>query len=87
MALPINIDDLVNSKTVESVRIEFKRGWNPLAVLKTTCAFANDIDEFGAGYIIIGIEEENGSPILPPFGIEQKDLDFDPKGFFFIVSK
>lgn len=33
MALPININDLINSHTVESVRIEFKRGWNPEEII------------------------------------------------------
>ena len=44
MALPINIDDLVNHRKVESARIEYKEGWNPEKVLHTLCAFANDID-------------------------------------------
>lgn len=82
MALPVNIEDLINARTVESVRIEFKKGWNPHGVLKTVCAFANDIDELGGGYIVIGIEEQNGTPILPPFGIEQKDIDGIQKEFF-----
>ncbi len=82
MALPVNIDDLINARTVESVRIEFKRGWNPYNVLRTTCAFANDIDEFGGGYIVIGIEEKDGSPILPPYGVEQKDIDSIQREFF-----
>jgi len=29
MILPININDLLNAKTIESERIEFKEGWNP----------------------------------------------------------
>ena len=82
MALLINIDDLINARTVESVRVEFKTGWNPLSILKTVCAFANDIDEFGGGYIVVGIEEIDGSPILPPKGIEQKDLDKIQREFF-----
>jgi len=82
MALPINIEDLIHAKTVESVRIEFKKGWNPYSILKTVCAFANDIDEQGGGYIVIGIEEENGSPILPPTGVEQKEIDNIQKEFF-----
>ena len=82
MALPINIEDLVNARTVESVRIEFKRGWNPYNILRTVCAFSNDINEYGGGYIIIGIEEKDGSPILPPFGVEQKDIDNIQKEFF-----
>lgn len=82
MALPVNIDDLINARTVESVRIEFKRGWNPFDILRTVCAFANDIDELGGGYVVIGIEEQNGSPILPPFGVEQKDIDGIQREFF-----
>lgn len=41
MALPINIDDLINCRTVESERIEFKEGWNPEEVIRSMCAFAN----------------------------------------------
>lgn len=29
MALPLNIEDLLNKRKVESNRIEFKEGWNP----------------------------------------------------------
>lgn len=82
MALVINIDDLINARTVESVRIEFKTGWNPYSILKTVCAFANDIDEYGGGYIIIGIEEKEGIPVLPPVGIPQNKLDSIQKEFF-----
>lgn len=82
MALPINIDDLINAQTVESVRIEFKRGWNPYSILKTVCAFANDIDEYGGGYIIVGIEENGGIPILPPFGVQQNEIDGIQREFF-----
>lgn len=52
MAIPVNIDDLINSKIVESTRIEFKSDFNPNAVIHTICAFANDIDNLGGGYII-----------------------------------
>ena len=44
MALPVNIDDLVNHRKVEYARIEYKEGWNPEKVLHTLCAFANDIE-------------------------------------------
>ena len=30
MALPININDLLNKNKVEGNRIEFKKGWNPI---------------------------------------------------------
>jgi ATP-dependent DNA helicase RecG len=75
MALPINIEDLVNGQTVEWERIEFKRGWNPEEVIHTLCAFANDLNNWGGGYVIVGIEEDNGKIILPPYGLNQNDLD------------
>ena len=61
MALPINMDDLINQRVVESTRIEFKGDWNPNPIIHSICAFANDIDNVGGGYLVIGIEEENGS--------------------------
>ena len=62
MALPINVDDLINHRKVEWARIEYKEGWNPERIAHTICAFANDIDNWGGGYVIIGIAEENGRP-------------------------
>lgn len=75
MTIPINIDDLVNQRIVESSRIEFKAGFNPNPVVHTICAFANDIDNLGGGYIVIGVEEHDGSPILPPKGVPQEQVD------------
>ena len=69
MAVPVNIDDLINHRTVESTRIEYKAGFNPEAVVHTICAFANDIDNMGGGYIIIGVEEQNGEPVFPVCGV------------------
>ena len=65
MAIPVNIDELIRQRTVESTRIEYKEGFNPEPIIRTICAFANDIDNIGGGYIIIGIEEENGAPRFP----------------------
>ena len=56
-------------------RIEYKKAWNPQAVLHTLCAFANDIDNWGGGYIVIGLSETNGQPILPPTGLPAESLD------------
>jgi hypothetical protein len=42
MKLPIPIGTLLHGKAVEWERLEFKAGWNPLDVLHTVCAFAND---------------------------------------------
>lgn len=81
MALPINIDNLIHARTVESARLEFKKGWNPEEVLRTICAFSNDINEFGESYIIIGIEEQDGKPILPPIGVPINQIDKIQKEF------
>ena len=75
MAIPVNINELINHKVVESTRIEFKSDWNPEPILHTICAFANDIDNMGGGYIVIGVEEENGSPIFPVKGIPKNRVD------------
>ena len=73
--LPINIDEALKGHTVEWERLEFKKGWNPEAVLHTLCAFANDFHNLGGGYIVIGIEEKDGQPILPPAGIPANRID------------
>lgn len=75
MAIPVNISDLINSRVIESARIEYKKNWNPETILHSICAFANDIDNWGGGYIIIGIEEENGMPVLPVDGITKGSVD------------
>jgi ATP-dependent DNA helicase RecG len=66
MPLPININEILKGRLVEWERLEFKKGWNPEAVLNTLCAFANDFHNWGGGYIFIGIEAKQGRPILPP---------------------
>ncbi|MBU1121169.1 MAG: putative DNA binding domain-containing protein [Candidatus Omnitrophica bacterium] len=75
MGLPINIEELIKGQAVESERIEFKEGWNPDAILHTLCAFANDINNWGGGYIIIGIKSKNGRPVLPPVGLAPEQID------------
>lgn len=76
MSLPININDLINGRVIESERIDFKEGFNDAAILHTTCAFANDINNWGGGYIIIGIADDgSGRPILPPVGLEAGQVD------------
>ncbi len=75
MALPINILDLLRKHKVESNRIEFKKGWNPASIYRTICAFANDFDNLGGGYILVGVEEENGIAKRPVTGIPADQLD------------
>jgi predicted HTH transcriptional regulator len=56
MALATNINDLLNKQRIESNRIEFKKGWNPASIYHSICAFANDFDDLGGGYIIVGVD-------------------------------
>ena len=60
MPLHVNIEDLLNARSVESERLEFKEGWNPDAIYRSICAFASDFENVGGGYILIGVEEESG---------------------------
>lgn len=75
MALPINIDDLIHQRKVERTRIEYKADWNPESIIHTITAFANDFDNMGGGYILIGVEEENGRPVLPLKGLDLESFD------------
>ena len=61
MAIPINVEDLINQRIVESNRVEFKGSFNPAPVFRSICAFANDIDNIGGGYIVLGVDEKTGS--------------------------
>ncbi|MCZ7399882.1 MAG: tetratricopeptide repeat protein [Candidatus Methanoperedens sp.] len=76
--LPVNLDDLIYARSVESARREFKKTWSePILeeVIQSICAFANDYFNLNGGYIIIGIEEANGQPVLPPHGLEDYNLE------------
>ena len=75
MGLPINVDELIYGRVVENARVEYKANWNPEPIIHSICAFANDIDNWGGGYIIIGVEEENGMPVLPVKGLEKASID------------
>ena len=75
MSLPVNISDLLYQRIVESTRIEYKADWNPEPVLHSICAFANDIDNCGGGYIVLGVEEKDGAPIFPVKGLDNTSLD------------
>lgn len=75
MAMPININDLIDCRVVESNRVKFISGWNPTPIIHSICAFANDIDNVGGGYIVVGVEENDGTPVLPVKGIPQERVD------------
>lgn len=75
MAIPIAIDKLLTENVVEWGRIEFKESWNPDTTLKTISAFANDLDNWGGGYVVVGAGEENGRLIRPVTGIAESEID------------
>lgn len=75
MSIPINIQDLLSGKIVEGTRMEFKQGWNPTAIMRSICAFANDFENEGSGYVIVGVEEIDGKPIRPVLGFDPSDLE------------
>jgi ATP-dependent DNA helicase RecG len=76
MALHINIEDLLSARTVESDRIEYKEGWNPDAIYRSICAFANDFDNIGGGYILVGVEEDKATKTAkrPVNGLSTKEI-------------
>ena len=73
MALPTSIETLLGGQVVEWARIEFKETWDPQASLKTICAFANDIDNWGGGYLVLGVREAGGR--REPVGVPSERVD------------
>ena len=80
--IPLKIETLLQGRVVEQDRVEYKKGWNPSDIIHTICAFANDFTNTNGGYIVIGIEEQNGRPVLPPVGIDEDRLDDIQKELF-----
>lgn len=77
-SLPIGIDELLGG-AVESTRLEFKSRWDPdttgFQVLKTLCAFANDLQNLNGGYIVIGVAENNGVAVRPVRGLDDAGVE------------
>jgi len=73
--LPMPIESLFHGKAVEWERLEFKAGWNPQDILHTLCAFANDFHNLGGGYIVVGVAEQDGRPVLSAVGLEAAQLN------------
>lgn len=75
MAIPISVNQLIDGNVVEYARVEYKSGWNPEDIIHSICAFANDIDNWGGGYIVIGVEDCDGLPVKPVKGVSPSSLD------------
>lgn len=89
MALAINIDDLLNKQRIESNRIEFKKGWNPVSIYHSVCAFANDFDDRGGGYILVGVDtdDKTGVAIRPVDGIPVEEIVTSFRIWSVIITK
>ena len=65
--LPIGIGDLLGG-AVETARLELKAIWDPVTtghqVIKTLCAFANDLQNLNGGYVVLGVAEQDGGELL-----------------------
>ena len=76
--LPINVADLLNGRT-ESARLEFKASWDPettgVQAVKTICAFANDFQSLGGGYVVIGVSEPDSAGVKRVTGLSEHGLD------------
>ena len=83
--LPINMDDLLSARAVESARIECKKTWNegPVGaqVLRTICAFANDFQNLNGGYAAIGVSAVDGVVRRPVGGLDPSSLEGIQSGF------
>jgi ATP-dependent DNA helicase RecG len=77
--LPINVEGLLRYRGVESSRVELKASWDEertgSQVLRSICAFANDLQNLNGGYVVIGVAEEDGVARLPPVGLDPRSLD------------
>lgn len=76
MALPINIEDLLNKRKIEGTRIEFKKGWNPIDIYHSIYAFANDFDNLGGGYVLVGVEQDTNGSARATFETTEDRLTF-----------
>ena len=75
MSILLSIEDLLSGQIVEGARMELKTGWNPKTIMRTVCAFANDFENVGSGYIIVGVKEANGKPVRPVEGFDPAEFE------------
>lgn len=73
MGIPVDVNQLIRGERIEGSRIEYKKGWNPQRILQTICAFANDIDNWGSSYIIVGVDAESEVPKV--VGLDRSRID------------
>ena len=75
MSILLSIEELLSGRSVEKPRLELREKWEPKSVLRSICAFANDFENEGSGYIVIGAKEEKRRTVRPVTGFDPKDFD------------
>ena len=83
MPIPIKIDVLLKENIIEHERLELKKGFNPIEIMHTMCAFANDFNNWGGGYLIIGIDNDTKEVV----GVEKSKIDFILKKLIELSNK
>jgi ATP-dependent DNA helicase RecG len=82
MKLPINPKKLLESDLVEKERLELKKGFNPESIIHTISAFANDFNNWGGGYILIGVYDNKEIE-----GINKNEIDSISKKIIELCNK
>jgi ATP-dependent DNA helicase RecG len=76
--LPIGIEELLGG-AVETARLELKASWDPNTtghqVIKTLCAFANDLQNLNGGYVVLDVVEQDGVAVRPANGLSATSID------------
>lgn len=75
MGIPTSIKTILSGGVIEWARVEFKTTWDPQASLKTICAFANDIDNWGGGYLVIGVAPGKDGEPAELVGVPEDRID------------
>ena len=82
MKLPINPKKLLESDLVEKERLELKKGYNPELIIHTITAFANDFNNWGGGYILIGVNDNKEVE-----GVNKSEIDSISKKIIELCNK
>ena len=73
-ALPINIDNLLHQRTIESERVVQGR-MEPAGRPPRARSVCQRLHNLGGGYIVLGVEDQNGRPVLPTKGLHANAID------------
>lgn len=79
MSISVNVEDLIRTRRIEECRVVLHPRWDPTKVMHDICAFANDIEGYGCGYIVVGVAEHGNE--LEIIGIPDEELDAIENGF------